>query len=189
MDAGMAELRRAWASAEDPEAAYKMLPAAAPVPIWVGGSSPAARRRAATLGDGWIPLFLKPTELVTQYELLGNEAVAAGRDPADVAHSVVVPVAVGDGPDVSDVGCAWLSDLYGIPAKAFARHLVSGPPERCAERITAYFEAGARHVALFVASARPLDQFAPLAAALGGTICGGTNPDSPERAQLAGVGA
>ena len=33
------------------------------VPVWVGGSSDAARRRAATSADGWVPLFLAPAEL------------------------------------------------------------------------------------------------------------------------------
>jgi len=32
--------------------------AESPVPLWVGGNSAAARRRAALLGDGWHPLWL-----------------------------------------------------------------------------------------------------------------------------------
>ena len=33
-----------------------------PFPVWVGGNGPAARRRAATLGNGWHPLFPTPED-------------------------------------------------------------------------------------------------------------------------------
>ena len=39
---------------------YRQLRPSAPVPVWIGGSSGAARRRAARVGDGWVPLFSTP---------------------------------------------------------------------------------------------------------------------------------
>ena len=33
-----------------------------PPPIWIGGKSEAAQKRAARLGDGWIPSFITPEE-------------------------------------------------------------------------------------------------------------------------------
>src|SRR6185437_5714934 len=56
MDVGIAEVRAAWASAGEPDVDYRQEPAPAPVPLWVGGSSDAARRRAARAADGWVPL-------------------------------------------------------------------------------------------------------------------------------------
>jgi hypothetical protein len=41
---------------------------------------------------------------------------------------------------------AWPSDLYGVPPKAFERHLVVGEPEACAAALGQYVEPGARHV-------------------------------------------
>jgi alkanesulfonate monooxygenase SsuD/methylene tetrahydromethanopterin reductase-like flavin-dependent oxidoreductase (luciferase family) len=159
-----------------------------PVPVWVGGSSAAARRRAAASGDGWIPLFIGPDELAEAYGHQDDETLAFGRQPTAVARSVVVPVAVGEGPDVAARGCDWLAGIYGLPPKAFERHLVSGPAEACAAGITRYFDAGATHVALFVASDHPVDEFAPVAAALAAA-----GPPvfehAPERAEPAGVGA
>ena len=62
MDEGVAGLRRAWAGPDAGGADYVQEPASAPVPLWFGGSSDAARRRAAAVGDGWVPLFLAPDE-------------------------------------------------------------------------------------------------------------------------------
>ena len=65
-------------------------------PIWIGGESPQALRRAARLGDGWYPIGTNPTYPVGTPEQLSNSvdrlrryAQDAGRDPAeiDIAYS------------------------------------------------------------------------------------------------------
>jgi probable F420-dependent oxidoreductase len=72
MDEGIAMMRAVWS--EDPvnfEAKYisaaitdmRSLPQpAAPIPIWIGGSSEAALKRARALGDGWHGSRLAPAE-------------------------------------------------------------------------------------------------------------------------------
>ena len=59
------------------------------IPIWIGGHSPAAVERAATLGDGWIS-GRTLTEAAPLIEQLQQRRVAAGRggDPFDVAVSL-----------------------------------------------------------------------------------------------------
>ncbi len=54
------------------------------VPIEVGGTSPAAIRRAARRGDGWLSLGLRGDALVAALHTLAEEASAAGRDPASI---------------------------------------------------------------------------------------------------------
>lgn len=54
------------------------------VPIEVGGTSPAAIRRAARRGDGWLSLGLRGDRLAAALRLLAEEAAAAGRDPASI---------------------------------------------------------------------------------------------------------
>jgi len=163
LDAGIETLRRAWASGGDTGRRYRQEPEPAPIPVWVGGSSPAAVRRAARRGDGWVPLFLGPAAFADRLATLRGEAEAAGRDPAEVAAAAVVFLHVGPAREAQARGTAWLSSLYGIPPRAFARHLVAGPPAACADRVGAYLAAGADHVAVMVADDDPIEHFAALA--------------------------
>jgi alkanesulfonate monooxygenase SsuD/methylene tetrahydromethanopterin reductase-like flavin-dependent oxidoreductase (luciferase family) len=162
MDEGVAEVRRAWVAEEASD--YVMEPVSAPVPLWFGGASDAARRRAATLGDGWIPLFLTPDDYATALVLLRRETEAAGRDPDAVTAGVVVFACVG-GDDAAELGADWLSDMYRLPPKAFARHLASGSPDACAERLHLYAEAGASHIVIMVAGSPAVEHFGQLRAA------------------------
>jgi alkanesulfonate monooxygenase SsuD/methylene tetrahydromethanopterin reductase-like flavin-dependent oxidoreductase (luciferase family) len=159
MDAGIASLRQAWASADDPQAAYRQEPAAPRIPIWIGGSSEAARHRAATVADGWVPLFLTADEYGPALQELRREIEAAGRPADDVEAAVVVFARVGDRDEATESGCRWLSELYGIPAKAFERHLVAGPSEVCATGLGRFVEAGARHVVVKVAAPDAVQHF------------------------------
>lgn len=163
LENGLEEMRRHWQLSQG---AYPMLPVPPPIPVWIGGSKPVSRRRAARTGDGWIPLFVPPHRLRDEFLLLADDARGAGRDPAAIARAAVVFVSVGRFPEARDRGLRWLSSLYGLPEPRFARHLVAGEPARCAEELSAYVEAGAEHLALFLADDDPLPQFEPLIAEL-----------------------
>jgi alkanesulfonate monooxygenase SsuD/methylene tetrahydromethanopterin reductase-like flavin-dependent oxidoreductase (luciferase family) len=159
MDEGVAGLRRAWATAGADGSAYVQEPASAPVPLWFGGSSPAARRRAARVGDGWVPLFLAPDEYRAALAALRRETADAGRDPEAVEAGVVAFVCVGDERHAPARGSRWLSEFYGLPPKAFQKHLISGSPEKCADALDRYAEAGARHILVMVADSPSVEQF------------------------------
>jgi alkanesulfonate monooxygenase SsuD/methylene tetrahydromethanopterin reductase-like flavin-dependent oxidoreductase (luciferase family) len=71
----------------------QMSPApAAQVPIYVGGLSPAALRRAARLGDGWIGTGQTPEEAVRLVAELRRLRAAAGR--AEEPFETIVPLVV-----------------------------------------------------------------------------------------------
>jgi probable F420-dependent oxidoreductase len=57
-------------------------PVQRPIPIWLGGSSDAVVKRAARLGDGWMPI-IEPNEQAQQkLETLREEISNSGRDSA-----------------------------------------------------------------------------------------------------------
>ena len=58
------------------------------VPILIGGSSPAAARRAGRLGDGFYPYVISPEDLAARLGELREAARAAGRDPAAIEVTV-----------------------------------------------------------------------------------------------------
>ncbi|WP_331448134.1 LLM class F420-dependent oxidoreductase [Streptomyces xanthochromogenes] len=99
-------------------------PAQRRVPIWVGGSSPAAVRRAALRGDGWLPQGDPRSALPSQIAKLKALREQAG---------IVDPITVGA---ITEV-------LYvGDPGWDTGRRALTGKPEVLAESLRAYRAMG-----------------------------------------------
>lgn len=60
------------------------MPIQQPIPIWIGGASPAAYRRIGRLADGWFPMIRPGADLEAALRLIGEAARDAGRDPAAI---------------------------------------------------------------------------------------------------------
>lgn len=58
------------------------LPVRRPIPLWFGGQSPPAYRRAGRLADGWFPQMSPGPELDAAKAMVEEAASQAGRDPA-----------------------------------------------------------------------------------------------------------
>ena len=70
------------------------------IPVWVGGHTDAAVKRAGTLGDAWHPIGLRPPALLhpEEYGMKAEQvrewARRAGRDPKAVQLTLRVPMGV-----------------------------------------------------------------------------------------------
>ncbi|MFE3182575.1 LLM class F420-dependent oxidoreductase [Streptomyces violascens] len=126
-------------------------PAQRHVPVWVGGSSPAAVRRAALRGDGWLPQGDKRSELPSQIAKLKGIREDAG---------IVDPIVIG----------AITEALYvGEPGWETGRRTLTGKPEALAESLRAYRAMGVDQIQVRFRS-RGRDELTDQMAAFGADV-------------------
>lgn len=111
------------------------------IPIWIGGHTKAAMRRAAHLGDGWMPIGLRPpvslrppelAEAIRQVKAMTEDA---GRDPQALTIAFRAPLWLGT-PQVGGPGA--------LPDEK--RRPLTGSPADIIEDIGRYKEAGVSHM-------------------------------------------
>lgn len=140
-------------------------PVQTPPPIWIGGSSEAAMRRAGALGDGWIPSFVTPERVGEGVDRIQGFARAAGRDvPADHFGALLYYCLDPDRAKARQTAAPFIP-----PGRADAATLEActafGPPEFVRERLERYVAAGASKFVLrpMCPPDQMLDQVARLA--------------------------
>ena len=85
-----------------------------PVPIWFGGETDVALRRAARLGDGWIGTLYKPAEAIARATAVREAVERAGRDPD--GFTILLSVLARDS-----------ADLFGELAAAGVTGIIHAP--------------------------------------------------------------
>jgi probable F420-dependent oxidoreductase len=102
-------------------------------PIWIGGQSKPAIRRAAQIGNAWHPVGaipaapLEPEELAENLALLHNYAEKAGRDPSQIQVSVKAP-------------------LYDSNNSDGSRRRFTGSPDEVRQDVQTYADVGVTHL-------------------------------------------
>jgi len=102
-----------------------------PIPIWLGGVSPAAYRRMGRLADGWFPRIAPGPELDAARAIIAEGATEAGRDPAAIGMEPRVSWRAGGADELlenarqwRDAGATHLSvDTMGSELSGLDAHL------------------------------------------------------------------
>lgn len=127
-----------------------------PPPIWVGGNSVRAMRRAAKHGDAWIPTDLSPEEYERLLPRFREEVAKAGRSEGSVeVCSHLVLVLERDGSRARSLA-AQLALRLGEKPEEFEQYALVGDPSSVAEKLARYTALGVRHhvVSTFLSETR-----------------------------------
>lgn len=115
-----------------PEVAFGPLPlTAGGPPIWVGGSSVAARRRAGRFGEAWHPVNVPAAEIEAQFAVVRGSAEEAGRPAPFVAPRLSM-----------EFGTSYSGPVSASGARAI--HAASS--DEMIEKLNAYRDAGASEI-------------------------------------------
>jgi probable F420-dependent oxidoreductase len=118
-------------------------------PIWIGGRSDQALRRAARVGEGWISYVVTAERYRQSLDRIRGLAAEAGRsleggrgfEPAHLAFAVVDD----DWEQARSAAARHLTRQYNQPFDELVKKYgVLGPPARCADTLARFVEAGVR---------------------------------------------
>ena len=114
------------------------LPVQQPLPCWIGGSSPAAIRRTARLGTGWLAGIQPPAEVGRVIAAIRAALAGSGRTIDPDHYGATIPCRIG-GPDPA---------LTGRFGRAGGGVVVAGPAAAVVARAHEYVAAGASKLVL-----------------------------------------
>ena len=132
-------------------AAINPLPTQTPgPPVWVSGRRDAAMRRAARLGEGWMPYFFDPDRYRDSVAKVQSFAAEEGRDLSGFQWAFFPYISIyPTEQEAAEVAARQLGGTYrygGDFINIVRRYCLLGTPAQCIERLQEYIDAGARHV-------------------------------------------
>jgi len=133
-------------------------------PVVVAGRKEGAMRRAARLGDGWMPYLVSPAAYARSVGMISREA--AGRDLSGFEWMMYLYCSVRrDGDQARSDVEQFLGKAYGgKPREMLDKIAPAGTPEEVAARLQAYVDAGVRHFIISPAAHRDTLEIVRLAA-------------------------
>jgi probable F420-dependent oxidoreductase len=119
-------------------------------PIWVGGRSDAALRRAGRVGDGWVSYVVTASRYKQSLEKIQAAAAESGRSLEDFATAHLTFITMGA--DYEQAKATWIRRLSKRYNQDFApladRYGIIGTPAQCIEQLEQFVEAGCRYFLL-----------------------------------------
>ena len=126
-------------------------------PIIIGGRSDAALRRAARLGDGYMPYLFTPRQYADGLQKIHTYAGEYGRTLQRFQATLYQFIYVADSYAAAfQQANTYLSSNYNQPFdKLVERYCAVGTPDACVARLQEYIDAGARDIILVPTTADP----------------------------------
>jgi alkanesulfonate monooxygenase SsuD/methylene tetrahydromethanopterin reductase-like flavin-dependent oxidoreductase (luciferase family) len=124
-------------------------------PVWLGGASESALRRIGRRYDGWMPYPPTAEGYAEGLAAVRSAAAEAGRDAAAVTPALFVSVVLTDTVEQGrELLGAFAKASYGLPVEQLEQiqALAAGPADVVAEKLRGYVAAGARHLAVRIAT-------------------------------------
>ncbi|HWO40669.1 MAG TPA: LLM class flavin-dependent oxidoreductase [Candidatus Eisenbacteria bacterium] len=111
-------------------------------PLWAGGRSRAAFRRAGRLLDGWLGSSVTPAEAASAIDAIRRHASEAGREVPEDHYGVLVPFCFARSEEeaLASMGSSIRRRRRDLPPQAFS---ALGTPEQVREKLQNYIDAGA----------------------------------------------
>jgi len=173
-DEAIAIMRRVWAEDEVTFAGefWKLdritvlpKPVQQPMPLWIGGNSEPAMRRAARLGDGWIPSFITPEQFRIGVDKTQAFAAEAGREVPSDHFGVLFYYCLDADPAAARALAAPFIPRGRVDDATLGRCTAFGPPDLVRERLEQYVAGGGSKFILrpMGPPERALDQLTQLA--------------------------
>jgi probable F420-dependent oxidoreductase len=119
------------------------LPVQQPLPLWIGGHSPAAIRRTARIGTGWLGGLMPPEQIGPVIEAIRAELAVVGRAIDSDHYGATVPFRFGDADDPIVSRFAGAVRARGVGDAAGAPPLFVGKPSELTLRLRRTIAAGA----------------------------------------------
>lgn len=127
-----------------------LLPSAGMPPLWIGGRSEAALRRAVRSGAGWMGLWVDEARLIAANASMTEMAEELG--VAAPVLGVQVMVHLGADKDAAESEVAqFMEAIYRIPYEKICKWVAVGDFETVVERVATLVNAGAQTVVLIPA--------------------------------------